>query len=260
MNWIIVLVTTLIACHPFIKKLSTCTFYLKFHTFGANLKIMKILSTLVFSIIVLFFLSCGDSSTPSNTTSNTVIKQAIKPYNIDSLCSAIKKDSLYDIRDVYYNKADSSLNIAFTNKDNAVKDGTYSTKYFEDTYRIDTIAMVDGISLFEYKKNKSLAGGNYKKPLEVSSKKAYALTEAFKNKYIIGGYCEPLKSYLQEHMNDPDSFEEDKVWVEWLGADNFLVTMTYRGKNAFGGLVLNKCSAHINIQGDLSDFKDLTGL
>jgi len=233
---------------------------LKIHNFELNLKIMKILSTLVFSIIVLFFLSCGDSNTPSNTSRNLLIKQAIKPFNIDSLCSAIKKDSLYDVRDVYYNKADSSLNIAFTNKDNAVKDGTYSTKYFEDTYRIDTIAMVDGISLFEYKKNKSLAGGNYKKPLEVSSKKAYALTEAFKNKYIIGGYCEPLKSYLQEHMNDPDSFEEDKVWVEWLGADNFLVTMTYRGKNAFGGLVLNKCSAHINIQGDLSDFKDLTGL
>jgi len=51
-------------------------------------------------------------------------------------------------------------------------------------------------------------------------------------------------------MNDPDSFEH--VSTKYFDRGDYLiVNMKFRGKNAFGGLVIDYISAHYEISGDL---------
>lgn len=174
-------------------------------------------------------------------------------YNIDSLCKAIKRDSVFNVKDVYYNKNDSSLNIAL-----AKNDELYNTAYFDSTYNIDAIDPIDGVTLYTYKKGRSFSKGDYKIKLATDSKRATELLKIFRDKYCIGNeYCDPLKQYIKQSMNDPDSFESDKMWIDWKEEKTFTVTMTYRGKNVFGGLILNKCSADVDIDGDVSNFQEL---
>ena len=55
-----------------------------------------------------------------------------------------------------------------------------------------------------------------------------------------------LKNYVTDNMNDPDSFEHvsTKIGPVNQSGEHYLV-MTYRGSNAFGGLVLNSISATV---------------
>lgn len=187
----------------------------------------------------------------------SLVTKSDDKQTIEELCNKIKKDTLYRIKDVYYNKEDSSLNIAFTNKDNAIKDKSYSTDYFNNTYHIDTMSNIDGVTLYAYKRGNSLKQGDYKTHLTLDSKRASIYKAAFKEKYCSAYYCWPLKAYIKTLMNDPDSFEEDRLWVEWNNGKTFIVTMTYRGRNGFGGLVLNKASAIVDMSGNVTDFKEL---
>lgn len=59
-----------------------------------------------------------------------------------------------------------------------------------------------------------------------------------------------LTKLIKESMNDPDSYEH----VETLYADKgdyIIVQTTFRGKNAFGGLVKNAVTAKITIDGQI---------
>jgi len=57
-----------------------------------------------------------------------------------------------------------------------------------------------------------------------------------------------LTKYVKEQMNDPDSFEhvETKYWDM---KDHLIVSMTFRGKNAFGGTVKNIVKAKVSLDG-----------
>ncbi len=87
------------------------------------------------------------------------------------MCSIIKNDSLFNIKDVYYDTISKTLMVAFTNKDNVIKDHDYSTDYFEQTYHISNYDYLDGISLYAYKRRKHLnKSGDYDEPLISNSK------------------------------------------------------------------------------------------
>jgi|GEM_PF-888876 hypothetical protein len=182
-------------------------------------------------------------------------KVAIAKVNIDSLVNAVKKDSSFGIGDVYYNPEDSSFNIAITNKYNVIKEGDYSTAYFNNTYHIDSFPCFEGVYLYAYKKGKSLKKGDYKEYLTCDSKRAAVLYDTFEKKYCYGNHCTPLEEYLKETLNDPDSYKSDKLWVNWKEGNSFDVTNSFRAKNAFGAMVFNKCSAVIDIDGNVSDFQ-----
>ncbi len=56
-----------------------------------------------------------------------------------------------------------------------------------------------------------------------------------------------LNLYIRKHMNDPKSYRhaETKYWDR--GGDYIIVETTYRGKNAFGGIVKNSIKVKASI-------------
>jgi len=192
--------------------------------------------------------------TDSKTTNKADIPNS--KVNIDSIVELVKSDKLFEIKDVYYNPKDSSFNIAFTNKENVIKDGNYSTLYFDKTYHLDSFPCFEGVYLYAYKKGKLLKNGDYKEYLTCESKRAGGLLDAFKENYCIRDIeCTALSGILKKQLNDPDSYESQKIYVSWVKEDKFKVTNEFRAKNAFGALVLNKCTAIIDSNGNIYDLK-----
>lgn len=59
-----------------------------------------------------------------------------------------------------------------------------------------------------------------------------------------------LEKYIKRHMNDPDSY--DHVETRYLDkGDRLLVITSFRGKNAFGGVVKNSIAAEVSLDGDV---------
>lgn len=58
-----------------------------------------------------------------------------------------------------------------------------------------------------------------------------------------------LNSYIKKNLNDPKSFEHVKTTYSDYGS--YLVVKTvYRGKNAFGALVVNSITAQVDLNGN----------
>ncbi len=51
-------------------------------------------------------------------------------------------------------------------------------------------------------------------------------------------------------MNDPGSYDHDKT-VYWDMGDHLVVRTTFRGKNAFGGMVINSIKAKVSLNGQV---------
>ncbi len=56
-------------------------------------------------------------------------------------------------------------------------------------------------------------------------------------------------------MNDPDSYEHDET-VYWYRGDHLVVKTTFRGKNAFGGVVRNDVKAKVSLGGQIFQILD----
>jgi len=69
------------------------------------------------------------------------------------------------------------------------------------------------------------------------------------------GSNERLVRYVQDRMNDPDSFEHAET-IFFERGDYLFVTMKYRGKNGFGGVITNYINAKIYRSGDIIDVLD----
>lgn len=67
-----------------------------------------------------------------------------------------------------------------------------------------------------------------------------------------GGSVPALVDWVQQRMNDPESFQHVETRYIDRGGE-ILVFMTYRGRNAFGGTVTEKVSARLSNSGRLSD-------
>jgi len=85
--------------------------------------------------------------------------------------------------------------------------------------------------------------------LEERRKRAEEIEERKKGFHCLSGWDGShgaIKSYVIENMADPDSFEHisTKIGPVNLSGKHYL-TMTYRGKNMFGGMVVNDISATI---------------
>jgi len=59
-----------------------------------------------------------------------------------------------------------------------------------------------------------------------------------------------LTQLIKESMNDPDSYEHVEP-VYWDHGDYLTVKITFRGKNAFGGVVTNQIVANVDLQGNV---------
>lgn len=59
-----------------------------------------------------------------------------------------------------------------------------------------------------------------------------------------------LERLVKDSMNDPDSYEHVKT-VYWDRGDTLKVVTTFRGKNAFGGMVVNSVGAIVDLDGNI---------
>jgi hypothetical protein len=59
-----------------------------------------------------------------------------------------------------------------------------------------------------------------------------------------------LTRYIKERMNDPDSFEHDETRYIDKG-DHLIIITSFRGKNAFGGVVRSTTMAKVDLDGNV---------
>lgn len=184
-------------------------------------------------------------------------KRIIEIKALQELAFKIKSNKDFDIKDAYYNPLDSSLKIAFTNKDNMIKDGTYSTAYFNNEYHVDSLTGIEGIYLYAYKRGKHLKRGDYKKTLTYSSRHLAEYTKRFDDKYyhLSSGY-EPVFDYLTSTLNDPSSLQIVRAGNTGMNEDStFSTKSVFRAKNAFGALILHVITCNISYNGTLSNIE-----
>lgn len=129
----------------------------------------------------------------------------------------------------------------------------------------------------EYEKNQKLYqqlaslhpnNQTYKNKLKVYSEKiekekqeklaAEARTKQIKEQFSAwDGSHRNLERVIKKAMNDPDSYEHDET-VYWDRGDHLVVKTTYRGKNAFGGVVRNFLKAKVSLGGQILQILDQT--
>jgi hypothetical protein len=59
-----------------------------------------------------------------------------------------------------------------------------------------------------------------------------------------------LTEAIKRSMNDPSSYDHEKT-VYWDKGDHLVVQTTFRGKNAFGGVVINSVMAKVDLNGNV---------
>lgn len=59
-----------------------------------------------------------------------------------------------------------------------------------------------------------------------------------------------LEQYIKEQMNDPDRYKHVET-VYWDRGDYLVVKTTFRGKNAFGGVIKNSITAKVSLDGQI---------
>jgi hypothetical protein len=59
-----------------------------------------------------------------------------------------------------------------------------------------------------------------------------------------------LEKLIKSSMNDPDSYDHDET-MYWDMDDHLVVKMTFRGKNAFGGVIKNWVKAKVTLDGEV---------
>ena len=213
-----------------------------------NSKILKFGCLPIFLIFVIILVI--SSFLPN---SSELIKKS--NINMDSIVAKVSKSKDFEIKEVYYNKKDSSFNISITNKDNVIKEKDYSITYFDKMYHLDSINEIEGVYLYEYINGKSFEKGDYKNPLQFESARYTKIVDKFDDKYY-SSYLKsykPLNDYLQNTLKDPSSLEFVNTEKTGYTDGVFSIEATFRAKNSFGALVLNSVSCHIDVNGNISN-------
>jgi len=137
------------------------------------------------------------------------------------------------------------------------------------------LAELKGIPTKEYEKNRNLYqqlaslhpdNENYKSKLEfyaakVEEEKEKARIAAERKKKIEhqfsawDGSHRGLERIIKKTMNDPDSYDHVKT-VYWDMGKHLVVKTTFRGKNAFGGVVVNWVKAKSDMDGNIIEIME----
>jgi hypothetical protein len=175
--------------------------------------------------------------------------------NMDGIVSLVKESKDFEIKEVYYDKKDSSFNIAITNKDNVIKEHNYSIEYFNKFYGLDTINEIEGVYLYEYKKGQSFKTKKYKEPLVFESARQTKIIEKFDKEFYdkYSNTYTPLDDYLQKTLNDPSSLEYITMDKTGYTEGVFSIEGSFRAKNGFGALVVNNVTCNIDLKGNISN-------
>ncbi len=164
----------------------------------------------------------------------------------------------------YVVAADSELNALRDQAEAALKQQQAANR------RAEILAELKGVPAKEYMRNRdlykelvALSPNNvaYSKKLSFYETK-YAerveqrRAEAVRKKQIEAqfsawdGSHRNLERAIEQSMNDPDSYEHVET-VYWDMKSHLVVKTTFRGKNAFGGLVINWVKAKVDLDGNV---------
>ena len=116
------------------------------------------------------------------------------------------------------------------------------------------------VKVFKYNSKNSLVNGSYNNPAsdELSDWAIKKLKEDWETQNLSAWYgsCRPVEKYIKNNMNDPDSYEHVETQYRFDRATNsFFVVSRFRGKNAFGGKVLNNAKAYVSLDGSVISFE-----
>lgn len=180
------------------------------------------------------------------TTNRSVIiddvKQAIAEENYTSAQMISAK-----YRDAADKELDALNKVATTEKILSELKKIPVTEYQENKKRYQTLVNL-------YPENKTYKDKYVLYTNKLSAQKAKTKDRAARQEKIENqfsgwdGSNRPLEKLIKNSMNDPDSYDHVKT-VYWDQKDYLIVKTTFRGKNAFGGLVLNSVKAKISIGG-----------
>ena len=71
---------------------------------------------------------------------------------------------------------------------------------------------------------------------------------------LLSGWNGSVKSVVKlvkSSMNDPDSFEHVETRTGYYETNSFIVSMKYRGKNAFGGVITKYVDVKVDYSGNV---------
>lgn len=213
---------------------------------------------IIIGLVLLVLWIIGKCSQNDASKAETKTIETEKPFNMDSLISVIKKDPSFEIKDIYYNKIDSSLNIAITNKDNVIKNRDYSARYFNTMFFLDSVAKIEGVYLYAYKSGKSLEKNDYKEQLDGYGQRIARFKANFDKKNFSSwdGSCRPVERYLKKILNDPSSLEIVNTWNNGMNKDStFAIKTTFRSKNEFNATITQAIYCNVDIDGNLSEIR-----
>lgn len=112
----------------------------------------------------------------------------------------------------------------------------------------DTTALYDTISKILHRKEDLRSMALFRYEIEKINWRNEKINEQFS---AWDGSHTMTKQYVKDNMNDPGSFEHVET-VYWDKTDYLIVQMKFRGRNSFGGLVLNTITTKCNpYTGDL---------
>lgn len=194
--------------------------------------------TLVIVVLLIIGVLKGKDKIDENTPA-----PAAAIINMDSIAAVLKKDNVYEVKEVFYNPKDSSLNISVSYK----KGDVVAVYYFDKNYSLTSLPNVEGVYLHPYKKGVSLETADNKKSLSWLSKRAGARMEQFKK----SGYKYQIENFLEKRVNDPTGLDVMETVVTGENQDGtFAVRAQFRAKNAFGALMMHTVNCDMDMEGN----------
>ena len=211
-----------------------------------NKKIFKVIG-IILVLSLLARLVPSEKETGAAANNNTKQEEAQKKeqaqkqkLRLDSVIEKIKTDKDIKTQAVEY-LADSTLKIVLSPVKSEI-----TAAGFDNLYQILDIGNVSEIEV--YKKNKKESSFGFR---------TQAIIDNFKKEFVSSydGSCRPVVDYIKEGMNDPSSFDHVRTFVTPISNGNFEIKTVFRGKNAFGGTVLNSSYAEVSPSGNIVSFK-----
>lgn len=89
---------------------------------------------------------------------------------------------------------------------------------------------------------------------KTTSNKSVPQTNEEKVTSLQNGYDGSIPSVIKlvkDSMNDPDSFEHVETRTGFYEKDSFIVSMKYRGKNSFGGVITKFIDVKLDYSGNV---------
>jgi hypothetical protein len=187
-------------------------------------------------LIVILSVIFGGTDNPGKVTPPSAASLANLAKRQDSLIKVLMMDSVFKVTKVDF-QADSTIKIHVKDPENGAPD-----LYFENEYHLLKTDFIREIAI--YKGNKFLYGQGY-----ISGQ----IVENWEKKYLsaLDGDCIPLRDYLKNSLNDPESYDHDNTTVNYLGDSTFQVITKFRAKNGFGAKTLQMITATLDQNGNI---------